>query len=138
MTKITINKLTFVMKGILVFMFLMAMPTFFSSDDTSYGIPISCGVFFVALILFLYRRKKAYNSGKVLDVVAIMVPSFIVLLCQVLGMLILASDGRHMPFSELLIDVGQYCKMILIIVLVVVLLMKFIRWIRGGIKYMLR
>ena len=101
---------------------------FFSSYDASYGIPISCGVFLAALILLFYIRKKAYDSGKVL-------PSFIVLVCQVLGMFVFDSDGRRMPFNEFLMDVGQYCKIILIIILAVVSLIKFIRWIGGGIKF---
>ena len=135
MTESDINKLTLIIQGWLVFMFLMAVPIFFSSYDASYGIPISCGVFLAALILLFYRRKKAYDSGKVLEAIAIVLPSFIVLVCQVLGMLVFDSDGRRMPFNEFLMDVGQYCKIILIIILAVVSLIKFIRWIGGGIKF---
>ena len=135
MPKSDINKLALIFQGGLVFMILMAVPTFFSSYDASYGIPISCGVFLAALILLFYRRKKAYDSRKVLEAIAIMFPSFIVLFCQVLGMFVFDSDGRRMPLYEFLMDVGQYCKIILIIILAVVFLIMFIRWIGGGIKF---
>ena len=135
MADINTNKLALTIEVVFVFMILMAVPTLVSSYDASCGIPISCAILLSALILFVSRRKKSDDKRKRLEPIAIMIPSFLVLSCQVAGMFIVSSDGRHLPFSEFLIEVGQYCKYILAIVLVLAILIKFIRWIGSGIRF---
>ncbi len=124
-----------IIEGLLVFMILMAVPTLVSSYDASYGIPISCSILLGALILLVSRRKKSDDKRKRLEPITIIIPSFLVLSCQVAGTFIVSSDGRHLPFSEFLIKVGQYCKNILFIVLALAVLIKLLRWIGGGVHF---